>query len=48
MQFEVRIPHKQNPQQFHTVKAEGPNWLFALRDSLTQVGESIEMRNIIC
>lgn len=48
MQFEVQIPNRSNPDQFDTFVIEGPNWLYALRDSLSQLGESMETRNIVC
>lgn len=48
MQFEVQIPKRNNPNQHDTVVVEGPNWLFALRDGLKKLGDSMETRNIVC
>ncbi|TNE46786.1 MAG: GAF domain-containing protein [Deltaproteobacteria bacterium] len=48
MQFEVQIPKRSNPEQLETFVIEGPNWLVALQDSLNQLGESMETRNIVC
>ena len=48
MQFEVQVPQQNNPQQVQTLVVEAPNWLFALRDSLKQLGEEPQVRNIMC
>lgn len=48
MQFEVQIPKRSNPGHVDTLFIEGPNWLFALRSGLQQLGDSMETRNMIC
>ncbi len=48
MQFEVQIPKRNNPEHLETLVVESPNWLFALRDGLKQLGDSMETRNIVC
>lgn len=48
MQFSVRVPQKQNPQQVETVVVEARDSLSALRVGLEKIRDNIDMSAMVC